>query len=68
VVLADGDWRFWDEKGELAGLAYDVLIDDGLMIHPWPVSQSSWEDPTKHDNRYFIETLRRDGRSLVAVA
>ena len=35
IILKDGDWRFWDEKWLLAGLAYDVLLQHDLYVQPW---------------------------------
>jgi hypothetical protein len=65
VVLRDGDWGFWDEQMNLAGLAYEVLLDHGLFIQPWPVSRTAWETPASSPKRRFIETVRRDARSLL---
>jgi len=65
VILEDGDWRFWDEKMFLSGLAYDVLLDHGLDIQPWPVARSAWETPEKHRSPSFIEAIHRDGRHVM---
>jgi hypothetical protein len=68
VVLTDGDWEFWDEQMNLAGLAYDVLLDHGLFIQPWPVSASAWKTPASSPKQRFIETIRREARSLLEPA
>lgn len=68
VVLRDGDWGFWAEQMNLAGLAYDVLLDHGLFIQPWPVSLSAWETPAISQKQLFIEAIRRDARSLLEPA
>ena len=68
VVLEDGDWRFWHEKMELAGLAYEPLIEHGLAIQPWPVSRSEWEAPARHRNPYFVETIKNDARHFAEAA
>jgi predicted nucleotidyltransferase len=68
VVLSDGDWAFWDELMDLASLAYDVLLDHGLFIQPWPVSRSAWETPSSSPKRHFIETIRQDARSVLEPA
>ena len=31
VILEDGDWKVWDERWFLSGLAYDALIDEGSI-------------------------------------
>jgi hypothetical protein len=68
VILRDGDWGFWTEQMNLAGLAYDVLLDQGLFIQPWPISLSAWETPATSQKRYFIEEIRKDARSLLEPA
>lgn len=68
VVLRDGDWGFWAEQMNLAGLAYDVLLDHGLFIQPWPIPLSAWETPAKSQKQQFIEAVRRDARSLLEPA
>jgi antitoxin ChpS len=68
VVLADEDWGFWTEQMHLAGLAYDVLLDHGLFIQPWPVPLAAWEAPAKSRKRQFIESIRKDARSLLEPA
>jgi hypothetical protein len=67
VILEDGDWRFWEEKWLLAGLAYDVLLDHGLFIQPWPIPRSGWESPATHPKRRFIEAIQKDGLRLMAL-
>ena len=64
VILEDGDWKLWDEKIFLSGLAYDVLLDVGLDIQPWPIRRSAWDSPEEHRNRSFIEAVHRDGRHV----
>lgn len=68
VILEDGDWRFWDEKWLLAGLAYDVLLEHGLYIQPWPIPRSGWESPATHRKQRFIEAIQKDGRRLTGPA
>jgi len=68
VVLRDGDWGFWAEQMNLAGLAYDVLLDHGLFIQPWPIPITEWETPAKSQKRQFLEAVREDARSLLEPA
>jgi len=64
VVLADGDWRFWDEKMKLVDLAYHVSLDQNLTIQPWPFRESEWKgrEPSPHGE--LVRSARRDARSL----
>lgn len=66
VILKDGDWEFWTEKTNLADLGYDILMDHGLRIGPWPVAEKDWKDPTNHSNPRFARDVKRTGRVLTA--
>jgi uncharacterized protein len=68
VILEDGDWQSWEEQWTLAGLAYDVLLDHGLFIQPWPIPRSAWESPETHRRRDFIEEIKKDGLRLTEAA
>lgn len=68
VILQDGEWRFWAEKMKLADLTYEMLIDYGLRIQPWPVSVSAWKVPAHHHNPRLIEAIKRDARQLLEPA
>jgi uncharacterized protein len=68
VVLEDGDWRFWEEKWALAGLAYDVLLAHELYVQPWPITRSAWESPAGDRRQRLLEEIHRDGRRLTELA
>jgi hypothetical protein len=54
VVLKDGSWRPLDEARQLAGLAFNVLMDTGVCTRVWPVASSAWHDPTKAQFPDFV--------------
>lgn len=60
VILVGDDWSFWAEKAELAALAYDMLIEYGLQIQGWPVSEQEWRDPARHWNARFLQQAKRE--------
>lgn len=64
VVLADGDWKYWDERRVLSDLTYDRLIDDGLDIQALPIAESQWAEPERHHNPSFVRRMRRDAKRL----
>jgi uncharacterized protein len=64
VILADGNWRSWDESGVLSDLSYDQLIRDGVDIQGVPIPLSHWKDPTQHSNPSLVRTMKRDGKPL----
>jgi predicted nucleotidyltransferase len=64
VVLADGDWRIWDEKMRLADIEYDIIVDTGVEPQGWPVSESEWRNPELHDNPPLVRAMRRDAKKI----
>jgi predicted nucleotidyltransferase len=64
VLLEDGDWRFFREKMDIAGIATDTIVDTGVHVQGWPVSRSQWDDPRKHTNPALIRNMRRDAKPL----
>lgn len=64
VVLDDGPWRVWDEKKKLVDLAYEVIVDSGIYIQPWPISASAWRNPDVHRNPAFVRAIKRDAKPL----
>ncbi|KAB2873784.1 MAG: nucleotidyltransferase domain-containing protein [Pseudorhodoplanes sp.] len=68
VVLADGDWTFWQEKMRLSDLTYDVVISTGADVQAWPIRESEWRNPDIHLNPSLARAMRRDGRALESPA
>jgi uncharacterized protein len=64
VVLADGNWRRWDEMKRLADLEYDVIVETGVEPQGWIVSESAWLDPERHSNPALVRAMRRDAKDL----
>jgi predicted nucleotidyltransferase len=64
VVLADGDWGGVREKMELADIAYDPIVETGVHVQGWPVSESRWDDPQSRPNPSLVSNMKRDGKAL----
>jgi predicted nucleotidyltransferase len=68
VVLADGDWRYWDEKISLVDLIFDLNFDVNLYVQPWPFSESEWSDPEGSPQAKLLRSAQRDARPLQEMA
>ena len=64
VVLADGDWRVFDEKMRLADIEYDTIVETGVEPQAWPVSEREWRNPDLHDNPPLVRAMRRDAKRI----
>lgn len=49
---------------ELAGLAFDVLLDTGILLDPLPLWEDEWNHPERFGNPALIAEIRRDGVRL----
>lgn len=65
VVLVDGAWRRWDEKMRIADLEYDTIVATGAEPQGWPVSESEWRHPERHENPGLVRAMRRDAKDLL---
>jgi predicted nucleotidyltransferase len=62
VVLADGDWIGWKERRALTRLAYDLSLETGLEIQPWPFDDATWADAAAP--KPLVVAARHDARPL----
>lgn len=64
VVLDGRPGDVLDAVKELSEIAYDVLLDTGVLIQPVPVRSEEWEHPERHANPRLLSNIRREGRVL----
>jgi predicted nucleotidyltransferase len=63
VVLADSTARASQTK-PLSELAYDVFLQTGAEIQPWPFAETEWNEPERSESPTLVHAARRDGRPL----
>jgi antitoxin ChpS len=64
VILTELPASLIDTKLALADIAYDVLLDTGVLIQPLPLSEDEWRHPEHHGNPHLVENIHREGRPL----
>ena len=64
IVLANGDWRRWDETMRIADLEYETIVATGAEPQGWPVSEREWMHPELHHNPALVRAMRRDAKDL----
>lgn len=64
IILQDGDWVLWRERTVLADLTYEPLVEFGLSIRAWPVSQAAWIEPARHRDPGFVHLVKEYARPL----
>lgn len=50
----------------LSDLAYDVFLETGAEIQPWPFLQAEWENPARSTSPALVRSARRDARRVFA--
>lgn len=64
VLLHGHRGQFLDTKLALADIAYDVLLETGVLIQPLPVWEDEWQHPEIHSNPALLHNISRDGVRL----
>jgi len=64
VLLRGHHGEFVDTKLALADLAYEVLLETGVLIQPLPVWEDEWAHPERHVNPALLRNISREGVRL----
>jgi predicted nucleotidyltransferase len=54
----------WSVVEELAGLAFDVLMDTGVLIQAVPISAQDWAHPERFARPDFLRNVAKEGIAL----
>jgi predicted nucleotidyltransferase len=50
-----------DTGVEMAGVAFDVLLETDILVSPLPIWEEEWEHPETYSNPRLLENIRREG-------
>ena len=64
VLLRGQRGQFLDTKLEMADIAYEVLLDTGVLIQPLPVWEDEWEHPETYTNPTLLRNIGSQGIRL----
>jgi uncharacterized protein len=64
VLLAGAQGSRLDTALHLADIAFDVMLDTGILIEAIPFWQEEWAHPERFSNPALIERIRREGVPL----
>jgi predicted nucleotidyltransferase len=64
VLLRGHRGQFLDTKLALADIAYEVLLETGVLIQPLPIWEDEWEHPAQYINPALLNNINRDGVRL----
>jgi predicted nucleotidyltransferase len=64
VVLNGRRGDFIDTKLDMAGIAFDVLMETGVLVQPFPMWDGDLTHPERFKNPTLIRTIAEDGIRL----
>jgi antitoxin ChpS len=64
VFLSGAVGSFVKTKLALADIAYDVLLEKGVLIQPLPIWEQEWRSPDSYPNPQLLANIKRDGIPL----
>jgi len=64
LVLRGEPQRFLPTKLALADIAFDVMLETGIRIQPFPIWEEEWQHPEAYSNPRLLENIAREGVPL----
>lgn len=64
VVLSEAHGDFMQTKLEMADMAFEVLLETGILIQPLPIWEDEWSHPEAYSNPRLLENIQREGVAL----
>ena len=64
VILPGEPGDFVETKLKMARRAFDVLVQTGVRIQPFPIWEAEWREPTKHSNPDLLANITREGLTI----
>lgn len=64
IVLRGLPGRRVDQALMMADIAFDVLLETGVLIEAIPLWEDEWDHPETFNNPALVENIRRDGIAL----
>ncbi|MBN8241145.1 nucleotidyltransferase domain-containing protein [Marinobacter hydrocarbonoclasticus] len=61
VFLRGQPGDFVETKLAMAGLAFDVLVETGVLIQALPVWECEWANPAGYSNPALLQNIAREG-------
>lgn len=62
AVLLNGEHqRFLPVKLDMADLAFDVLLETGILISPLPLWLDEWQHPETYSNPALLKNIGQEG-------
>jgi predicted nucleotidyltransferase len=64
VLLKGEHQRFMTTKLAMADVAFDVMLDTGVLVSPLPIWLDEWASPDDYSNPLLLRNIQREGIPL----
>jgi len=64
ILLSGPAGEFLTTKLAMADIAYDILLETGIRIQPFPLWEEQWRRPETYSNPYLLQNIQREGIRL----
>ena len=64
VFLPGKRGDFLATKLAMADIAFDNMLETGVLVQPLPIWEDEWEHPLAYSNPYLLANIRREGIRL----
>ena len=64
VILEGERGDRYQVSGEMAGIAFDVMLETGILVQALPLWEGEWRRPEEFGNPALIDNIRREGLRL----
>ncbi|MDZ4296855.1 MAG: nucleotidyltransferase domain-containing protein [Moraxellaceae bacterium] len=64
VILRGESQRLLPTQLEMVDIAYDILLDSGIIISPLPIWLDQWDNPGTYSNPILLRNIRLEGVRL----
>lgn len=64
VILKGEAGDRWEVTRELSGIAFDVMLETGVLVQALPLWEGELQHPERFSNPALIENIKREGLRL----
>jgi predicted nucleotidyltransferase len=61
VLLPGPAGEFLTTKLAMADIAYDILLETGIRIQPFPLWEEEWRHPETYSNPGLLQNIKHEG-------
>jgi uncharacterized protein len=61
VILKGESGNRWEVTRELSGIAFDVMLETGILVQALPLWEGEWRRPERFSNPALIANIKREG-------